>query len=167
MMQDEEFVRSFTGMIIGFVIITIALIILAIIVANPVMSKVSDDKNADRNKQVAARVAPVGTLTVGEPEADAGQTGGDQQTAAVEVDGENVYQTSCAACHASGVAGAPIFGDAAAWKDRVAQGMEVLLEHAINGYQGSAGYMPPKGGNPALTDEQVAAAVEHMSGVSQ
>jgi len=164
-MNDEQFVRSFTGMIIAFLILTVLLIILAIIVANPVMSKVSEAKNVDRDRQVAARVAPVGALTVGEPEAK--ETDSAEEVAAVEVNGEDVYNTACAACHATGVAGAPAFGDAAAWKDRLAQGAEVLNEHAINGYQGEAGYMPPKGGNPALTDEQVSAAVEHMTKASQ
>jgi len=149
-------------MLIGFVILTIALIILAIIVAGPVMSTMSEAKNADRDKQTAMRVAPVGKLAVGEPAADT-KPAAAEETAAVEMDGPTVYQNACAACHASGVAGAPAFGDAAAWKDRVAQGMDLLVEHAINGYQGDAGYMPPKGGNPALTDEQVSAAVEHMT----
>ena len=159
-MKDDQFVRSFTGMIIAFVVLTILLIILAIIVANPVMSRVSEAKNVDRDKQIQARVAPVGDLNVGQPEA-AAET--EQQVAAVDVNGEEVYNTACAACHATGVAGAPTFGDAAAWKDRIAQGAEMLNDHAINGYQGKAGYMPPKGGNPALTDEQVSAAVEHMT----
>lgn len=160
-MKDDQFVRSFTGMIIAFVVLTVLLIILAIIVANPVMSRVSEAKNIDRDRQVQARVAPVGGLNVGQPEAAAAAA--DQQVAAVDLNGEDVYNTACAACHASGVAGAPTFGDAAAWKDRIAQGAEMLNEHAINGYQGKAGYMPPKGGNPALTDEQVSAAVEHMT----
>ncbi len=158
-MNDEQFVRSFTGMIIAFVILTVLLIILAIIVANPVMSRVSEAKNVDRDRLVASRVAPVGELAVGQPEAASTDT----EVAAVEVNGEEVYNTACAACHATGVAGAPTFGDAAAWTDRIAQGVEMLNEHAINGFQGEAGYMPPKGGNPALTDEQVSAAVTHMT----
>jgi cytochrome c5 len=60
------------------------------------------------------------------------------------------------------VAGAPKFADAAAWSARIDQGMDTLVKHAIEGFQGSAGYMPAKGGNPALSDEQVRSAVQHM-----
>ncbi|HEX7043359.1 MAG TPA: cytochrome c5 family protein, partial [Burkholderiales bacterium] len=56
----------------------------------------------------------------------------------------------------------PKFGDKAAWKDRVAQGMPTLYEHAIKGYQGKTGFMPPKGGNASLSDNAVKAAVDYM-----
>ncbi len=78
------------------------------------------------------------------------------------IDGEAVYDRSCVACHTSGVAGSPRIGDASAWAPRLAQGMEILIEHAIRGFQGSTGVMPAKGGNPALSDEEVAAAVQYM-----
>jgi cytochrome c5 len=66
-----------------------------------------------------------------------------------------------------GIAGAPKVGDAAAWEARIAQGEQTLLDHAINGYQGSAGYMPAKGGFAFLSDEDVAAAVAYMVAESQ
>ena len=52
--------------------------------------------------------------------------------------------------------------DKAAWAPRVAQGMDTLLKHAIEGFTGNTGVMPAKGGNPALTDEQMRATVEWM-----
>jgi len=76
--------------------------------------------------------------------------------------GEDVYATKCAMCHAAGVAGAPKTGDSASWKDRFAQGEDVLIEHAINGYQGSAGFMPAKGGCADCSDDEIKAAVKHM-----
>ena len=82
--------------------------------------------------------------------------------AVTQADGESVYNQSCAACHAQGVAGAPKFGDAAAWKDRIAQGNDVLYEHSLKGFQGKAGYMPPKGGFANLSDDEVKSAVDHM-----
>ena len=81
--------------------------------------------------------------------------------------GEDVYTKSCSTCHGMGIAGAPKVGDAAAWEARIAQGEETLLDHAINGYQGSAGYMPAKGGFAFLSDEDVAAAVAYMVAESQ
>ena len=65
-------------------------------------------------------------------------------------------------CHTPGAAGAPKLGDAAAWGPRVAQGNDVLYDHAINGYMGQAGMMPPKGGRPDIADDDVKAAVDYM-----
>ena len=83
-------------------------------------------------------------------------------TAAPAVDGKKVFTMSCAACHATGVAGAPKFGDKAAWAPRIAQGVNVLYTHALGGFQGKAGVMPPKGGNTTLPDADVKAAVDYM-----
>jgi len=87
--------------------------------------------------------------------------------AAGPADGEAVYNSACAACHTTGAAGAPKLGDVDAWSARIAQGLEVLLDHAINGYQGNSGVMPAKGGNAALSDAEVTAAVESMVNASQ
>ena len=75
--------------------------------------------------------------------------------------GKNVYSSACIACHGAGIAGAPKLGDKAAWTPRVAQGNAVLYEHAIKGFQGKAGVMPPKGG-AAVSDADVKAAVDYM-----
>jgi cytochrome c5 len=76
--------------------------------------------------------------------------------------GEGVYKGACVACHGAGIAGAPKLGDKAAWATRIAQGKPTLYEHAIKGYQGKAGVMPAKGGNSALADADVQAAVDYM-----
>jgi cytochrome c5 len=75
--------------------------------------------------------------------------------------GKALYGATCVACHGAGVAGAPKYGDKGAWAPRVAQGANVLYEHAIKGYQGKAGMMPPKGGSSA-PDADVKAAVDYM-----
>lgn len=77
-------------------------------------------------------------------------------------DGKATYDSACQVCHAAGVAGAPKLGDAAAWKDRIGQGMDTLVEHSIKGFQGGAGMMPPKGGFTNLSDDDVKAAVAYM-----
>jgi cytochrome c5 len=82
-------------------------------------------------------------------------------------DGKSVYESACVACHASGLAGAPKIGDQAAWGPRIAQGLATLEQHAIGGFQGSTGVMPPKGGRMDLSDEAVRAAVEHMVSLSR
>ncbi len=78
-----------------------------------------------------------------------------------KVDGKKVFDTTCAACHATGVAGAPKFGDKAAWAPRIKQGSATLYTHAINGFQGKSGMMPPKGGSTA-SEAEVKAAVDYM-----
>jgi cytochrome c5 len=86
--------------------------------------------------------------------------------AAAAVDGKKVYEATCAACHGAGVAGAPKFGDKAAWAPRVKQGSATLYEHALKGFQGKSGMMPPKGGSTA-SDEEVKAAVDYMAAAAK
>jgi len=77
--------------------------------------------------------------------------------------GKAVYESTCVACHGSGVAGAPKVGDKAAWAPRVKAGPDALHASALKG----KGAMPPKGGNTALPDADVAAAVDFMVGQSK
>ena len=83
------------------------------------------------------------------------------------VAGESVHAKACNVCHGAGIAGAPVTGDAGAWTDRIAQGMSTLNKHAIEGYIGKNGVMPAKGGNMALSDDEVANAVAFMVESSQ
>ncbi len=77
-------------------------------------------------------------------------------------DGQQVYQATCVACHGAGIAGAPKLGDKSQWAKHIAKGLGTLYTSAVNGVQGSTGAMPPKGGNPALSDAEVRAAVDYM-----
>ena len=81
--------------------------------------------------------------------------------------GVSVNAKACNVCHGAGIAGAPVTGDAGAWTDRIAQGMSTLNKHAIEGYVGKNGVMPAKGGNMALSDDEVANAVAFMVESSQ
>ena len=76
--------------------------------------------------------------------------------------GQGVYMNFCASCHDNGIAGAPKVGDKSAWAERSAKGTDTMVKNAINGYQGKTGYMPAKGGQSALTDEEVSDAVLYM-----
>ncbi len=82
--------------------------------------------------------------------------------AAMAADGEAIYKKACKSCHASGMMGAPKVGDAADWGPRAEQGMETLNKHAIKGFKGKKGFMPPKGGKGSLSDDEVKAAVAYM-----
>jgi len=104
----------------------------------------------------AAGSEPAAGMTEGEPAADTTMTAADGGK------GKQIYDSVCFACHAMAVAGAPKFGDKEAWAPRIAQGMDTLFTHAINGFQGKSGVMPPKGGRTDLSDEDVKAAVTYM-----
>jgi cytochrome c5 len=77
--------------------------------------------------------------------------------------GEQVYGQVCKTCHDAGLAGAPKTGDKAAWTPRIAQGEKTLVTHAIAGFQGKVGVMPPRGGNADLTDDEVHRAVVYLA----
>ncbi len=97
----------------------------------------------------AAVVAPAAVAAAAAP----GKLSGDV--------GKGIYEASCAACHGAGIAGAPKLGDKANWAARIKQGDAMLYEHAIKGFMGKAGMMPPKGGSTA-SDAEVKAAVDYM-----
>ena len=77
-------------------------------------------------------------------------------------EGQTTYQQACFACHGTGAAGAPKLGDKAAWKSRIAKGMDTMNTHAIKGFKGKTGFMPAKGGRSDLSDKAVKAAVKYM-----
>lgn len=158
-MSDAQFTNVFSIMIGGLILLTVALIILANVMASGINQ--SNLNQLARDNQAAERIEPVGEIAIGEAAAtETASSSGSEQ--AETMSGEAVYQSTCSACHAAGVAGAPMFGDAAAWSDRIAKGVDTLYNHALNGFQGDAGVMPAKGGNTSLSDEEVKAAVDHM-----
>lgn len=76
--------------------------------------------------------------------------------------GKQTFDTVCFVCHKTGVAGAPKFGDKAAWAPRVKKGLATLEKHALHGFTGNSGTMPAKGGRTDLSDDAVKAAVKYM-----
>jgi cytochrome c5 len=79
-------------------------------------------------------------------------------TSAFAQDGKAIYEKTCVACHATGVANAPKLGDKAAWGPRVATGKDALVKAVVAG----KGAMPPKAGNANLTEAEIKAAVDFM-----
>lgn len=76
--------------------------------------------------------------------------------------GQQTYDNACASCHDTGAANAPEINDKAAWEPRLEKGLATLIEHAIEGFQGDAGFMPPRGGQSDLSDEEVENAVGYI-----
>ena len=110
--------------------------------------------------ETAAAAAPAASATA--PAASAPTTA----TVPAADAGKKLYETTCQACHGAGIAGAPKFGDKAAWAPRIKQGSATLYEHAIKGFQGKAGMMPAKGGSTA-SDDEVKAAVDYMTAAAK
>ncbi len=162
---DLEFLKRFS-MVIGFLmLVTLGLIAGALYLHGTLPAQISP--TAARMTQ--QRIAPVGAVYAGATGAAAQAAAAAAATAAAAsqvayggtLDGGVVYQNLCGACHTNGVGGAPML-NAAGFGARASKGAELLYTHAIQGYQGEAGIMPAKGGNPALTDEQVQVTVDWM-----
>jgi cytochrome c5 len=168
--QDTHFFNMFSIVIALLVAITVCIFVLSRIVAGRtqeqhVLVERQYLEAVEERLQPPARVAVAGqdnTALAIEQSPNAGEAAGGADAAAMPTSGPEVYQQACSACHAQGIAGAPRAGDAAAWAPRIAQGEDVLYRHAIEGFQGKAGVMPPKGGFANLSDEAVRAAVDHM-----
>lgn len=106
----------------------------------------------------------LGSLTLTSP-AQAGGPAADALEKAAQLPsetGQQVYAGTCVACHARGVMGAPRFGSSEEWAKRTEKGMQTLVRHALEGYQGEQGFMPAKGGNSKLSPAEVASAVQYM-----
>jgi len=162
---DLEFLKKFS-LVIGFLmLVTLGLMVGAYYVHQQLPAEISPIAA----KQTQARIAPTGSVYAGSTgaAAQAAATAAAAASAASQVayggttDGSVIFGQLCTGCHTSGAGGAPTM-DKAHWAARVAQGTETLHKHAIEGFTGAAGVMPAKGGNPALTDEQVKATVDWM-----
>ena len=108
---------------------------------------------AMKPEAVAARIQPVGKVEFGA----AGDSGPRAQKS-----GEEVFKSTCAACHQTGAAGAPKVGDNAAWAKLLKEGLAHMTKSAIAGVKA----MPPRGGNPELSDLEIARAIVHMGNLS-
>jgi cytochrome c5 len=165
---DLDFLKHFS-MVIGFLgLVTIGLIMFSMHLNGAIAPEISPSAA----RATEARIAPAGDVY-------AGATGAASQAAAVSAaaaaaasqvayggtkDGSVIFNNLCTGCHTSGVGNAPTL-DKSHWVARIAEGTDTLYKHAIEGYTGpDGGIMPPKGGNPALTDEQVKATVDWMLG---
>jgi cytochrome c5 len=159
------FLKKFSLIIAALALLTLVLIVFA----HYLHGTVPPEANPLAEARLQQRMQPAGAVYAGDTGAAAMAAAAEAARAAAgpqvaydgTLDGAVIYNTLCSACHGSGVAGAPKL-EKAAWTARVAQGTDTLFTHAIDGYQGAAGVMPARGGNPALSDEQVRATVTWM-----
>lgn len=169
MSRDQKFFDMYSLVIGVLVVAAIGIYILAAEMSERTQ-KVYTRDTAEYRAEVAKRIRPVGEVYLPGEEAAADapnvETAPTPEPVATSMSGPQVYNAACVICHGNGVGGAPIVGDAGQWSGRIAQGIDVMKQHAIQGFQGSAGFMPPKGGRMDLSDEEVGAAVEFMVGES-
>ncbi len=151
--SDRAFVRSFAVVLAGLGAIGVSCIILATVLSVGVESHPQAEKVL-----LEARLQPVAKV-VTDPKAlmAAAQAKAAGQP---KLTGEQVVAQVCSACHAAGMLGSPKIGDADAWGKRFKTqgGLDGLVKHAIHGLN----QMPPRGGNPALTDQEIHDAVKYM-----
>jgi len=159
--DDRVFLRKFSGIIIGLIVVT------AIIIALAFSMRSAPDPNANPSQLRLAeeRIAPVAGVHVG-AEGQAALAAAESQAAATTLagqatamSGQEIYQAVCSACHAAGVAGAPTPGTEAMAQRLAGKGLDGLVNSAINGLN----VMPPKGGRPDLSDDDIRAAVTFMT----
>lgn len=170
MKRDQKFFDMYS-VVIGL----LAIFALAIFVLSMKMSSLTQDDFSASGEEyratIAERLRPVGQvylpgeeLSAGEPQVPAVDT---PQPVAATLSGPQVFNQSCNVCHGAGIGGAPMLSNKDNWAARIETGVDTLKDHAINGYNGSVGYMPPKGGNASLSDDEIRAAVDFMVGEAQ
>jgi cytochrome c5 len=167
--DNKRFIDIFSIVIATLVAISMGLFILSRYLASGTQM-VWTRQNPEGNEQLEARLAPVGTVALPGDEPPASPPSASVAVAApaaAPLSGQQVYNVACFACHGPGIGGAPKTGDKAAWSARVAQGAATLRTHAIQGFQGAAGFMPPKGGRVDLSDAEIIGAVDYMVAQSQ
>jgi len=135
------------------IVVALAFIVPIVIIGliSQLLTSTPHDTSGDEQR-VLERIKPVGSIVIADASAPKGN-----------MTGEQVYGQVCKTCHDAGLAGAPKTGDKGQWTPRIAEGEKTLVQHAIAGFQGKVGVMPPKGGNPELTDDEVHRAVVYIA----
>jgi len=131
--------------------IKLALSLVIVLLSSFAVASVKDD--------LSSRLSPVGNLCMSGQECAAAPI----VVASGPRSGSDIYASKCIACHGSGAAGAPKFGDAAAWAARISKGNDVLYTNAISGFKG----MPAKGLCTDCSDDEIKATVDYMVAESQ
>ena len=147
--SHSSFIKTPQQLVVVVLLAFLVPIIGIVMVVTLVVSRPDADPNAMTPEAVAARIQPVGHVEFG---AGGGAAAGTRS-------GEEIVKTVCTACHQAGVANAPKLGDKAQWAPRIEQGLNTLVSSVVKG----KGAMPPKAGDPSLTDEEIARAVVLMA----
>jgi len=156
---DKTFIKNFSLVVVALVVFTIIIAYLAIFVG------FKEQEDAPNRMALSnERIKPVAAAYTGEAPAAVVEESPAEPAAQAAVafdgslDAEMIYTAVCAACHATAVLGAPKPGSPE-MVQRAENGMDVMMQNALNGLKGT---MPPRGGRPDLSDEQLKAVIEFM-----
>jgi cytochrome c5 len=147
--EHTSFIKTPKQLIAVIVLAFVVPVLVIAMIASLASRSVEPSASAFSEEAVTKRIKPVGEVVV----AAAPAGGGGQRS------GQEIVQSTCAACHATGALNAPKIGDRNAWAPLIKDGLQNLVQDAIKGIR----QMPPRGGNPDLTDIEVARAVVYMA----
>ncbi|MCC8998730.1 MAG: c-type cytochrome [Candidatus Contendobacter sp.] len=145
---DKSVVTTSVALLSGLALLATVLFMVAALMG--VVNSVAPDDGLRKQAAVVERIKPVARVSFEQP----------KPAIAVKLSGQEVYNKVCAACHAVGVLNAPKVGAKDQWEPRVAQGLDTLVTHAVTGIRA----MPAKGGNPALTEDNIRESIVYMLG---
>ncbi len=166
MSRDQKFFDMYSLVIGILAAFALAILVLAMKMSDLTQGVYTRDGD-EYQAAVAERIRPFGEVYLPGEEHEAAAptvvTAPEPEPVATSMTGPQVYNAACVVCHGNGVGGAPIVGDVDGWAARIAQGDDMLYDHAINGFQGEAiTPMLPKGGRTDLSDQEVRDAVDYM-----
>lgn len=145
---DKSVMTTTIALISGLVLLAAVLFMVAALLG--VVGSVAPDDGSRKQAAVLERIKPVARVSFEQP----------KPAVAVKLSGQEVYNKVCAACHVAGTLGAPKTGAKDQWEPRVAQGLDTLVTHAVNGIRA----MPAKGGDPSLTEANIRDSIVYMLG---
>jgi len=154
-------VESAIAIAVGAIGLVFGIVLLVQFATSSYTSRDASKEASMSHEAIMARLKPVGEIGMYDPNAPQPAAAKPVAVAAAAPaanKGEATFKGVCSGCHGAGVMGAPKFGDKGVWAPRVAKGLDALYVSAIKGKNA----MPAKGGNPALADEDVKAAVQYM-----
>jgi cytochrome c5 len=146
--EHTSFIKTPKQLLVVVILAFLVPILLISIIASLATHSVEPSAKVESDEAIAKRLKPVGQVVVAEGSDTPGQRTGKQ-----------IVEAVCSACHATGALNAPKIGDKGMWHDLIKEGHQHLTENAIKGLR----QMPPRGGNPQLTDEEMARAVAFMA----
>ena len=165
MKRDQKFFDMY-ALVVGVLAIIALVIYVGVTKLSDMTQGVYTADSAEYQAAVADRIRPLGEVYL------SGDAINEQATQVAEAEpaepvetmlsGPQVYNEACNICHGSGIGGAPVLSDPSLWTARIAQGTDTLYLHAIEGYTGELGFMPPKGARMDLSDDEVRGAVDYM-----
>ena len=151
-MAQQQSGKFFVGSIITFIITFFVINLILMLMQGIAKNIVAPESMTD--EAIQARIQPVAEVYIGEaPVIEVAV-----ETEVTSGNGQQVITQVCALCHSTGMMSSPKLGSASDWAPRIEQGIDVLYDHAINGFN----MMPARGGRPDLSDDAVKEAVDAM-----